>query len=236
VFASVDQLKQDLGGAGRDVIDLGFGNPDISSPEIAVEKLREALNPRNHRYSASAVIRQLRQAICEHYKTQLRREARSGAARDHHDRRQRRAHTPHVDARRPERHRARTHPHLPIHQIAPRLAGATVHTYPVDSGFDAIAAAVSRCRPRVLLVSYPHNPTTSVATADAMQRLVNLAREHNFLLVHDFAYADICFEAGHQPSILAAEGALECTVELYSLTKSFSMAGSRMGFLLLASP
>jgi alanine-synthesizing transaminase len=233
VFASVDQLKRDLRSAGRDVIDLGFGNPDIPSPDIAVEKLREAaLNPRNHRYSASRGLPQLRQAICEHYERSF------GVTLD------------------PEQHaistigakEGLTHlmwtvadqrdnvlvptPAYPIHQVAPRLAGATVHTYPVNGDVDAIEAAVNRHRPQVLLVSYPHNPTTAIATAEEMQRLVNLAREHDFLLVHDFAYADVYFDGRRPPSILAAAGALDCAVELYSLTKSFSMAGWRMGFLL----
>ena len=86
--------------------------------------------------------------------------------------------------------------------------------------------------PRAVIVSFPHNPTTAVATPELMQRLVDLAREREFVLVHDFAYADIAFDGHVPPSILAAEGALDCAVELYSLTKSFSMAGWRMGFTL----
>ena len=83
-----------------------------------------------------------------------------------------------------------------------------------------------------MIVSFPHNPTTAVATPELMQRLVDLAREREFVLVHDFAYADIAFDGHKPPSVLAAEGALDCAVELYSLTKSFSMAGWRMGFTL----
>jgi alanine-synthesizing transaminase len=83
-----------------------------------------------------------------------------------------------------------------------------------------------------VIVSFPHNPTTAVATADDMQRLVDLALEHEFLLVHDFAYADVAFDGHKPPSILAADGAQDCAVELYSLTKSFSMAGWRVGFVL----
>jgi alanine-synthesizing transaminase len=83
-----------------------------------------------------------------------------------------------------------------------------------------------------VVISYPHNPTTSVVTAEDMQRLVDLARERGFVLVHDFAYADIAFDGHRPPSVLAANGAHECAVELYSLTKSFSMAGWRVGFVL----
>jgi alanine-synthesizing transaminase len=83
-----------------------------------------------------------------------------------------------------------------------------------------------------VIVSFPHNPTTATATPELMQRLVDLAREREFVLVHDFAYADIAFDGHEPPSVLQAEGADECAVELYSLTKSFSMAGWRVGFVL----
>src|SRR5204862_7801891 len=114
----------------------------------------------------------------------------------------------------------------------PRPAGATVVTAPADGGIDAIAHAVRETRPKVVIVSYPHNPTTAVATQADMQRLVDLAREHEFLLVHDFAYADVAFDGHEPPSVLAADGALDSAVELYSPTKSISMAGWRIGFVL----
>jgi alanine-synthesizing transaminase len=123
-------------------------------------------------------------------------------------------------------------PSYPIHNVAPRLAGATVVTAPADGGVDALAEVLEASRPHVVIASFPHNPTTTVATAGDMQRLVDLAREHGALIVHDFAYADIAFDGHRPPSILAADGALECAVELYSLTKSFSMAGWRVGFAL----
>jgi alanine-synthesizing transaminase len=233
VFATVDQLKRQLRREGRDVIDLGFGNPDIPSPEIAVEKLREAaLNPRNHRYSVSRGIDQLRLAAAEHYErsfgvtldpeTQIASTigAKEGLA-----------HLMWVLVDRDETVVVPT-PAYPIHRVAPRLAGATVVTPRADGGIDAIAEAVRASRPKVVIVSFPHNPTTAVATAEDMQRLVDLAREHEFLLVHDFAYADVAFDGHKPPSILAADGAQDCAVELYSLTKSFSMAGWRVGFVL----
>src|SRR5262249_41258963 len=125
-------------------------------------------------------------------------------------------------------------PSYPIHLVAPRLAGGTVIHAHIGDGdvLGAIEEAVHETEPgpRVVVVSFPHNPTTGVATPEVMQRLVDLAREREFVVVHDFAYADIAFDGHVPPSILAAEGALECAVELYSLTKSFSMAGWRMGF------
>jgi len=233
VFATVDQLKRELRRDGRDVIDLGFGNPDIPSPEIAVEKLREAaLNPRNHRYSVSRGIEQLRRAVTEHY-------ARSfGVTLDPETQvastigaKEGLAHLMWVLVEDGDCVVVPT-PAYPIHRVAPRLAGATVVTTPAGGGIDAVAEAVQESRPRVVIVSFPHNPTTAVATRDDMQRLVDLAREHEFVLVHDFAYADIAFDGHEPPSILAADGAHECAVELYSLTKSFSMAGWRVGFVL----
>jgi alanine-synthesizing transaminase len=233
VFATVDQLKRELRRDGRDVIDLGFGNPDIASPSIAVEKLAEAASKAvNHRYSASRGLPNLREAVCERYVD------RFGVRLN------------------PDEHVVSTigakeglahlmwvlldsgdsavvpSPSYPIHLVAPRLAGATVvHARFGDELLAGVEDAV-RAAQRVVIVSFPHNPTTAVATPGLMQRLVDLAREREFVLVHDFAYADIAFDGHTPPSVLAAEGALECAVELYSLTKSFSMAGWRMGFVL----
>jgi len=233
VFATVDQLKRELRHEGLDVIDLGFGNPDIPSPPIAVEKLREAaLNPRNHRYSVSRGIEQLRRAATERY------ERRFGVVLDPETQvastigaKESLAHLMWVLVENGDSVVVPT-PAYPIHRVAPRLAGATVVSPPAEGGIDAIAEAVRETRPKVVVVSYPHNPTTAVATPEEMQRLVDLAREHEFLLVHDFAYADVAFDGHEPPSVLAADGALDCAVELYSLTKSFSMAGWRVGFVL----
>jgi alanine-synthesizing transaminase len=231
VFAVVDQLKRELRREGRDVIDLGFGNPDIPSPDVAVEKLREAaLNPRNHRYSVSRGIEQLRRAVAERYAavfgvavdpdTQIA--ATIGAKEGL-------AHLMWVLVEPGDAVVVPT-PAYPIHLVAPRLAGATVERPAVEGGIDAIADAVRTTRPRAVVVSYPHNPTTAVAAPAELQRLVDLAREHEFVLIHDFAYADVAFDGHRPPSVLAADGAADCAVELYSLTKSFSMAGWRVGF------
>jgi alanine-synthesizing transaminase len=235
VFAIINELRDDARHAGEDVIDLGFGNPDIPSPAIAVEKLAEAaMKPVNHRYSASRGLPNLREAVCERY------ERNFGVQLD------------------PDRHVVSTigakeglahlmwvlleggdsavvpSPSYPIHLVAPRLAGATV-VHARFEGDDLLAGIVDAVEaaqpsPRVVIVSFPHNPTTAIATPELMQQLVDLAREREFILVHDFAYADIAFDGHKPPSVLAAEGAFECAVELYSLTKSFSMAGWRMGF------
>jgi alanine-synthesizing transaminase len=233
VFATVDGLKRELRREGRDVIDLGFGNPDIRSPEVAVAKLQEAAaKPANHRYSASRGITQLRTAVAEHYlrsfgveldpETQVLSTigAKEGLA-----------HLMWVVVEEGDTAVVPT-PAYPIHRVAPVLAGARVVTPPATGGIDAIAEAVHAHAPKVVIVSFPHNPTTAVASAEDLQRLVDLAREHEFLLVHDFAYADVAFDGHRPPSVLAADGAEHCAVELYSLTKSFSMAGWRVGFVL----
>lgn len=112
------------------------------------------------------------------------------------------------------------------------LTGATVVDYDVTAGIDAIREAVERERPRVLVTSFPHNPTTGCVDLAFFEQLVALAREHEVLVVHDFAYADLAFDGYDPPSILQVPGAADCCVELYTLTKSFSMAGWRVGFLL----
>jgi alanine-synthesizing transaminase len=237
VFAAINELKLELRRGGEDIVDLGFGNPDLPSPGIAVEKLREAvLNPRNHRYSASRGIPNLRRAICELY------DRRFGVSLDPETQ----ALTT-IGAK-----EGLTHlmwvlvepgdaalvpaPSYPIHLFAPAFAGAVVEQVPMgphDDLFGNVAEALerSRPRPRVLVLSFPHNPTTAVVDGGFMQRVVDLARERELVLVHDFAYADIAFDGHVPPSILHADGAAEVAVELYTLTKSFSMAGWRVGFV-----
>ncbi len=230
VFATVDELKRRLRQEGRDVIDLGFGNPDIPSPALVVEKLAEAAaKPANHRYSASRGIPRLREAVAELY-------ARRFGVQVDPDRqvvatigaKEGLAHLMWVLLEPGDAAVVPT-PSYPIHLVAPRLAGATVVGARIDAIEEAVLAATPA--PRVLVVSFPHNPTTATATPELMQRLVDLARERELILVHDFAYADIGFDGHTPPSVLQANGADECAVELYSLTKSFSMAGWRVGFV-----
>jgi alanine-synthesizing transaminase len=237
-FAEVERLKLELRRAGEDVIDLGFGNPDVPPPEVAIEKLREAaLLPRNHRYSSSRGLPKLREAICDLYRD------RYGVELD------------------PETEATMTlgakeglvhllwvllgpgdvalvpSPSYPIHLFAPGFAGAAVARVSVGPGIDFAAGVeeawlASQPRPRVLLCSFPHNPTTACASVDELQRLVDFAREREIVLVHDFAYADLAYDGYRPPSIFECEGAREVAVEHYSLTKGFSLAGWRVAFLL----
>jgi alanine-synthesizing transaminase len=237
-FAEIERLKQELRRAGEDVVDLGFGNPDLPSPDVAVEKLAEAARkPRNHRYSASRGIPNLRAAICERY------HARFGVELDPETEaiatigaKEGLAHLLWVLVE-PGDGALVPAPSYPIHLFAPVLAGATVAQVAMGPDEDVLANLEeayerSRPRPRVVILSFPHNPTTTVVDAEFMQRIVDWARARDVLLVHDFAYADIAFDGYEPPSILAADGAREVAVELYSLTKGYSMPGWRVGFVL----
>ena len=237
VFTIIDGLKIEARHQGVDVIDLGFGNPDLPSPQVAVEKLCEAANnSRNHRYSSSRGIPKLREAVADLY---LRR---FGVALD------------------PEREIISTigakegfshlmwvllqpgdaalvpSPSYPIHIWGPLFAGADVREIRMSTGGDFFediqeAYEYSWPKPRVIVLSFPHNPTTACVDLAFFQRVVDFAREKNVLIVHDNAYAELGFDGYEPPSILQAEGAKECAVELYSMTKSFSMAGWRVAYL-----
>jgi alanine-synthesizing transaminase len=237
-FAEVERLKLELRRSGEDVIDLGFGNPDVAPPEIAVEKLREAAAlPRNHRYSSSRGLPKLREAVCEYYR------GRFGVELDPETET-----TMSLGAKEGLVHLLWVllgpgdvalvpSPSYPIHLFAPVFAGAAVARVPVGGDADFLAGVEeawqsSQPRPRVLLCSFPHNPTTAVADLAQMQALVDFARERELILVHDFAYADLGFDGYRPPSIFEAEGAREVAVELYSMTKGFSVAGWRVAFVL----
>lgn len=237
VFTIIDGLKVAARRAGEDVIDLGFGNPDLPSPPTAVDKLCEAVrNPRNHRYSASRGIPKLRQAVADLY------QRRFGVTLD-----------PETEAittigakegfshlmwvlLQPGDAALVPSPSYPIHIWGPLFAGADVREIPVGTGEDFFenvqqAYRFSWPRPRVIVLSFPHNPTTTCVDLAFMQRMVDFALENEVLLVHDNAYAELGFDGFRPPSILQADGAKECAVELYSMTKAYSMAGWRMAYL-----
>ncbi len=238
VFAAIDARKLAARRAGEDVIDLGFGNPDIPSPEIAVEKLAEAArNGRNHRYSASRGIPKLRLAISDLYRRKFGVDI---------DPETEAINT--IGAKEGLSHLMWTlvqpgdvalvpTPSYPIHIYAPVLCGAEVRQVrlgPEQDFFANLQQAFEESwpRPRVIVMSFPHNPTTACVDLEFMTRVVEFAREHEVLIVHDFAYADLGFDGYEPPSILQVPGAKDVAVELYTLTKSFSMAGWRVGFLL----
>ncbi len=237
VFTIINQLKIEARQAGADVIDLGFGNPDLPSPDIAVEKLQEAAgNPRNHRYSMSRGLPKLREAFCDMYKRRFDVDldpetevintigAKEGFS-----------HLMWVLLQSGDAALVPS-PSYPIHLFAPLFAGAQIREVPLGTGEDFFESLQERFeyswpRPRVIVLSFPHNPTTTCVDLEYMQRIVDFAREKEVLLVHDLAYADLGFDGYMPPSILQAEGAKDVAVELYSMTKSYSMAGWRVAFL-----
>jgi alanine-synthesizing transaminase len=234
----IDSLKKEARWGGRDVIDLAFGNPDLPSPDIAVDKLCEAArNPRNHRYSLSRGIPKLREALAHQYDRSFNVAldpetevittigAKEGFS-----------HLMWVLLQAGDAALVPS-PSYPIHIWGPLFAGADVREIRLGGAeadfMDMLLEAweYSWPKPRVIVLSFPHNPTTTCVDLEFMQRVVDFAREHGVIVVHDFAYADMGFDGYQPPSILAAEGAKEVAVELYSMTKSFSMAGWRMAFL-----
>ncbi len=245
VFAQINGLKADARAHGRDVVDFGFGNPDLPSPDVAVEKLAEAArNPKNHRYSASRGIPNLRLAIATRYKELFDVDldpdtdvVTSIGAKEGFTHLMWVLLGPGDSAIVPS-------PSYPIHLAGPGFAGAQVITVPMldpgastnDPGEDFFAGLLAAWesaspKPRVIVVSFPHNPTSACVDLAFMERLVNFALEHEVVICHDFAYADLGFDGYRPPSILQVPRAKECCVELYTLTKSFSMAGWRVGFV-----
>lgn len=238
VFTIIDGLKIEARRAGADVIDLGFGNPDLPSPDIAVEKLSEAAhNTRNHRYSSSRGIPKLREAIAGYYKHRFDVDLdpdteviNTIGAKEGFSHLMWTLLQPGDAALVPS-------PSYPIHIYGPLFAGADIREVPLGTGtdfFDNLREAweYSWPKPRVIVMSFPHNPTTTCVDLDFMQKVVDFARERDVVIVHDNAYADLGFDGYRPPSILQAEGAKEVAVELYSMTKSFSMAGWRVAFML----
>lgn len=237
VFAQVEALKLELRRAGDDIVDLGFGNPDLSSPPEVVKKLCEAAeNPKNHRYSSSRGIPRLRLAVADMYQRKFGVEidpetevistigAKEGIT--------------HLmwallgsgdGALVPS-------PTYPIHFYAPLFAGADVTSVPlsVDSDFfEVLVEEYERQwpRPRVIVISFPHNPTTACIDRDFFERLVSFAKAREVFVIHDFAYADLVFDGYRAPSLLEVPGAKDIGVELYTLSKSYSMPGWRVGFI-----
>ncbi len=251
VFTIINNLKITARREGDDVIDLGFGNPDIPSPDIAVEKLAEAAhNPKNHRYSLSRGLPKLREAVASMYQRKF------GVTLDPDMQI-----TNTIGAKEGFSHLMWVlleagdaaivpSPSYPIHIFGPLFAGADLRQIPMRSQrrlisatdvdveyqeefFDSLHKAweVGWPKPRVLVISFPHNPTGATVDLSFMQRVVDFCREREMIVVHDFAYADMGFNGYEPPSILQAEGAMECAVELYSMTKGYSMAGWRCAFL-----
>ncbi len=236
VFSVVNELKMSLRRAGEDIVDLGMGNPNIPTPKHIVDKLIEAAQkPVNHRYSASRGIPNLRKAICNWYKRRfdvdLDPETEAIVT---------------IGAKEGLSHLVLVmvgpgdvvlvpDPTYPIHTYSPIIAGADVRRVPISKDsdfFDELLTATKQTwpRPKLLIISFPHNPTTAIVDLDFFQKIVDFAKEHNIFVIHDFAYADLAFDGYKPPSFLQAKGAKDVGVEFFSMSKSYSMAGWRVGF------
>ncbi len=238
VFAVINEMRAKARAAQIDVIDLGMGNPDGSTPRVVVNKLAEAArNARNHRYSQSRGIPKLREEITRRYL------ANYGVELD------------------PEREAIVTigakdalahllfaivgpgdavvspNPAYPIHQYGVIMAEGHACMLPMPDAATFLNRLedlyrTSSKKPKILLISFPHNPTTVCVDLDFFREVIRLAAHHGTMVVHDFAYADLGFDGYKPPSILQVDGAREVAVEIFSMSKSYNMAGWRVGFCL----
>ncbi len=236
VFNIVTAMKTEARSRGEDIIDFGMGNPDQPTPQHIVDKAIEALKiSKNHRYSASRGIPKLRQAITDWYKrnydVDLDPDTEAIAT---------------IGSKEGISHLALAvigpgdvvltpSPTYPIHPYSVVIAGGEIRSIPLQPGrdfFEDIVTATKQTwpRPKMLIINFPHNPTTEVVSLDFFQKIVDFARENDIMVVHDLAYADIVFDGYKAPSFLQVPGAKEVGVEFYTLSKSYNMPGWRVGF------
>jgi alanine-synthesizing transaminase len=237
VFNITDAMKRSARRRGEDIIDFGMGNPDGATPKHIVDKLVEAAQkPQTHRYSVSRGLPRLRKAICNWYKTRYNVDldpeseaivtigSKEGIAHlclailDSRD-------TVLVP-----------NPSYPIHIYGPVIAGAHVVSVPItdcDQFLAQLEDLIPRMtpRPKALIVNFPSNPTTQCVDLPFLARLVELARQYGFHLIHDLAYADLGFDGYKPPSVLEVPGAKDVAVEFFTLSKSYNMPGWRVGFM-----
>lgn len=236
VLGIVNELKYDARRRGEDIIDFGLGNPDMPTPKHIVDKLMEAANKEgNHRYSLSKGIYKLRLAITDWYKrnhdVDLDPDSEAIAT---------------IGSKEGIVHLALAittpgdsvlvpTPTYPIHTYAFILANGDVIHVPLNAEidfFDALLDAFksNRPRPKVLVINFPHNPTAQVVDTGFFEKVVDFAKEHDLIVIHDFAYGDIVFDGYRAPSFMQVKGAKDVGVEFFSLSKSYNMPGWRVGF------
>ena len=222
VFAIVNGLKMEARKRGEDIIDLGMGNPDMPAPKHVIDKLCEAANnPKNHRYSASKGITQLRMAVCEWYKRRfdvdLDPESETVVT---------------IGSKEGLTHLALATiqpgdvvmtptPSYPIHPYSVIIAGGEVISIPIGPGIDFFAEMEKAFkktwpRPKMLIMNFPHNPTTIVVEGlEFFKKVVDFAKENNLIVINDFAYADLVFDDYKAPSFLQVPGAKDVGVEFF---------------------
>ena len=237
VFNIVNELKAEARSRGEDIVDFGMGNPERPTPAHIIDKLVEvARRPDTHRYSASRGIPRLRRAICgwyrERYEVVLDSDAEAIVT---------------IGSKEGLAHLALAtlvpgdavlvpNPSYPVHPYGAVIAGADIRHVQWLSGadhFEQLERAIRETwpRPKMLILNFPANPTTECVDIEFFERVVALAREHDIWVVHDLAYADICFDGYRAPSIMQVDGAIDVAVEFFSLSKSYNMPGWRVGFM-----
>jgi len=237
VFNIVNELKTKARAKGEDIIDLGMGNPDQPTPEHIVKKLVEASHdPRAHRYSASAGIPKLRLAVCDWYKRKydvdLDPETEAVVT---------------IGSKEGISHLMLSilspgdtvivpNPAYPIHIYSVIISRGDVQSVPLSCSSELIASIEKVVKeiwpkPKVLMISFPNNPTTETVDLDFFKSIYELAKESGLIVVHDLAYAELCYDGYKAPSFLQIPGAKEVGVEFYSLSKSYNMPGWRVGFM-----
>lgn len=236
LFNEINNQKLQARKNGRDVIDLGYGNPDIPTHTKVVDKLIEsAQNKKNHKYSVSKGIYGLRSAMRDKY-------MRVYDVDLHED--QNIVNT--IGSKEGLTHLLMSvldkgdnivvpDPSYPIHHFAPLIAGGNpikIKCLDPEEFLNSLIDVLKTTNIKVVLISFPHNPTTITVTKDFYDKLVSLAQKYNFLIINDFAYSDVYFNEERPPSLLQSDKELGNSVELYSLTKGYSMAGWRVGFAL----
>ena len=238
VFAVINEMKAKARAAGMDVVDLGMGNPDGTTPQVVVDKLIEAArNPKNHRYSVSRGIQHLREEIVKRYQrrhgVELNPDTEAIVTMGAKDAL---AHLLFATIG-PGDVVVSPNPAYPIHQYGVIMSEGHAQMLPMPTA-DVFMGRLQELYkespkpPKMLLISFPHNPTTTCVDLPFMKEIVDLARAHGTLVVHDFAYADLGFDGYTPPSILQVPGAKDVAVEIFSMSKSYNMAGWRVGFCL----
>jgi len=236
LFAMINELTKKARRAGEDIIDLGMGNPDIPTPKPIVDKLIEASkNPKNYRYSVTKGIYKLREAICNWYKRHFGVELDPDneavvtiGSKQGLDLLSLSMITPGDVVFVPD-------PTYPIHTYSVVIAGGDVHSIPLydlDDFLDRLKKAIKRVwpRPKMIILSFPHNPTTKIADYNFFSEVIKLALEFDIMIIHDLAYADIVFDGYKSLSILEIPEAKKVSIEFFSMSKSYSMPGWRVGF------
>lgn len=236
IFEQINELKMKARRDGKDIIDFSMGNPDGETPKFIVDKLTESVRkPDTHRYSQSIGIPRLRKAITDWY------DRRFGVTLDPS-----KEAIVTIGSKEGLGHLAMAtvdkgdvilvpNPAYPIHPFGFVIAGADIRHVPIGPDidfFESLEEAIKSSfpKPKMLLINFPSNPTTQCVDKVFFERIIKIAKEHSIWVVHDLAYADLCFDGYKAPSILEVEGAKDIAVEFFTLSKSYNMPGWRVGF------